>query len=185
MVRGEWMNKYPVLVVIILIMAVIASGCVDNTNNTNKTKTYAQNGVLFIYNGTWDIANTTSPNAVVAVGDPQSVDPVTQSPKIFVLIQKSNATAGTDLRTAYEENYISFFNNTGRKQVSEANITLNNVTAYENVYIEDVNGTQKQVRAVWLAPAENIFVFLCSAPVADFEKQQKNFDLIINSFKIQ
>jgi hypothetical protein len=179
------MNKYPVLIVILLFLVVLASGCIDTEKDTNKTKTYAQNGISFVYNGTWDLANTTSPNAVVAVGDPQSVDPVTRSPKIFVLIQKSNATAGTDLWTAYQENYRSFFNNTGKQRVSEANITVNNVQAYENVYTENSNGTQKQVRAVWLAPTGTIYVILCGAPVADFEKQQKNFDLIIYSFKVQ
>jgi hypothetical protein len=179
------MNRYPVLVVILLFLVVIASGCIDNEKNNNQTKTYAKNGISFVYNGTWQIANTTSPNAVVAVGDPQSVNPVTSSPNIFVLIQKSNSTAGTDIWVAYQNNYRSFFNSTGKQRVSEANITINNVKAYENVYTEDVNGTQKKVRAVWLAPKGTIYVIFCSAPVAEFEKQQKNFDLIINSFKVQ
>ncbi|HTX61064.1 MAG TPA: hypothetical protein VMC48_02040, partial [Methanobacterium sp.] len=85
------MKGYPFLAVItLLVMVVLTSGCLNN-DNSNQTKTYSGNGVSFTYNGTWEIANTTSPNAVVAVGDPKTVD-VQKNPYTFVLIQKPNGT---------------------------------------------------------------------------------------------
>lgn len=177
------MNKYPFLIIAVLCIVVLASGCVSN-NNTNKTKTYSQNGIYFIYNGTWQEANITSdvPNAVVAVGDPSNVNPNTHQPLTFVLIQKVN---GTDLQTAYNQNYATFFNNTTNQRVSEANITVNNNHAYENVYIATSGGVQREMRAVWMQQNGMIYVILCGTLPADFQNEQKNFDLVVNSFKVQ
>ncbi|HEX7467829.1 MAG TPA: PsbP-related protein [Methanobacterium sp.] len=179
------MNKYPVIILTLLFLVVIASGCVINNNQQNQTKNYTQNGVTFTYNGTWEIANTTAPSALAAVGDPSTVNPTTQYPNTFVIIQKPPVASGTDLQTAYNQNYASFFNNTGNQRVSEGNITVNNVKALENVYTTSSGGVQKEMRVVWISQNNNIYVILCGALPADFNNQQKNFDLVINSFKGQ
>jgi hypothetical protein len=177
------MNKYPIIIVTILFLMVMASGCVSN--NQNQTKNYTQNGVYFNYNGTWEIANTTAPSAVVAVGDPATVNNQTHYPNTFVVIQKPPLAGGIDVQTAYNQNYATFFNNTGNQRVSEGNVTINGVGALENVYITSSGGVQKEMRAVWIPSNGNIYVILCGALPADFNNQQKNFDLIIKSFKAQ
>ncbi len=178
------MNKYPFLIVVLLSLVVLASGCINN-NNLNQTKTYSQNGIYFVYNGTWEIANVSSTNAIVAVGDPNTVDSQTHEPNTFVLIQKSNVTTGTDLQTAYNQNYANFFNNTTNLRVSEANITINGNKAIENVYISTYGGVQSEMRAVWISQNGQIYVILCGTPSSNFENEQKNFNLVINSFKVQ
>ncbi|MCE5213441.1 MAG: hypothetical protein LLF83_01825 [Methanobacterium sp.] len=178
------MKKFPFLIVIILLsLVVMVSGCTNN-NDTNATKKYSQNGISFVYNGTWDIANTTSPNSVVAVGDPKSIDNQ-NNPYTFVLIQKPNSTENNDLYATYAKNYNTFFNNTTNQRVSEANITVNNNPAFENVYITNSGGIQRQMRAVWVSQKGVIYVILCGALPSNFDKEQKNFDLVINSFKVQ
>ena len=177
------MNKYPIIIVTLLLLVVMASGCVTNSSQQNQTKTYAQNGITFTYNGTWEIANTTAPGTLAAVGDPNTVNPTTQSPNTFVIIQKPSVATGTDLQTAYNQNYATFFNNTGNQRVSEGSVTVNNVNAFENVYTTSSGGVQKQMRAVWIPFNGNIYVILCGAIPSDYNNQQKNFDLIINSFK--
>ncbi len=178
------MNIYPFLIVTLLSLIVLASGCVSNTN-LNQTKTYSQNGIYFVYNGTWENANVSSPNAVAGVGDPNTVNPQTHEPTTFILIQKPNSTLGTDLQTAYNQNYATFFNNTTNLRVSDANITVNNNKAFENVYISTSGGVQREMRAVWLSQNGQIYVILCGALPSNFENQQKNFNLTINSFKVQ
>ncbi len=178
------MNKYPLLIITLLSLVVLASGCVSN-NNLNQTKNYSQNGIYFVYNGTWEIANTSSGNTVAGVGDPNTVNPQDHEPNTFVLIQKPNLTMGTDLQMAYNQNYATFFNNTSNLKISEANITLNNNTALENTYITTSNGTQIEMMAVWVSQNGQIYVILCGAPPNNFENQQNNFNMIINSFKSQ
>ncbi len=178
------MKKYLIFVTIILLgLVVLTSGCVNN-DDANSTKSYSGNGISFVYNGTWNIANTTAPNAVVAVGNPSTVD-AQNNPSTFVLIQKPNDTEGKDLETVYTENYANLFNNTTtNRRISEANITVNNNKAFENVYITNSSGYETQMRAVWISQNGVIYVILCGTIPNNFEKEQSNFDLVINSFKV-
>jgi len=67
---------------------------------------------------------------------------------------------------------------------SEANITVNNNKAFENVYITNYGGYETQMRAVWVSQNGVIYVILCGTIPNNFEKEQSNFDLVINSFKV-
>lgn len=166
----------------IMLFSVMVSGCVTDNKQNNQTQAYSQNNISFNYPGGWATANTTAPNSIAAVADPNSVQ--SGSPTTVVLIQKPNATAGSNLSAVYASNYATFFNNTGYQRVSEGNITVNGSDALENVYTSN-STNPKQYRAVWLDENGTIYVILCIANENDFKNQQANFNLIINSFKAQ
>jgi hypothetical protein len=44
---------------------------------------------------------------------------------------------------------------------------------------------QMQMRAVWITQKGVIYVIIYRTIPANYEKEQKNFDLVINSFKVQ
>ncbi|KAF5089199.1 hypothetical protein DSECCO2_29180 [anaerobic digester metagenome] len=180
------MKKYPFLILLALLCLVVSvSGCVSNQNQTNNTTShYSQNGISFDYPGSWNTANAVSNNSVAAVADPNSVAS-TGEPQTFVLIQKSNATAGSDMQTVYDANYASLFTNTSYQRVSEANITVNGAAALENVYTVNSTSATMQMRAVWLKENSDIYVILCGALQSDFSNQQNNFNLVVNSFTVQ
>jgi hypothetical protein len=168
---------------VLLCSVVFISGCVSDNKNSNETQTYSQNNISFTYPGTWEIATATASDSIVAVGDPSTVQ--SGSPTTLVLIQKANATKGSNITSVYDSNYANFFNNTGYQRVSEGNITVNGATALENIYKTNSTGNQRQYRAVWLYENNTIYVILCIANTNDFQNQQTNFNLIINSFKAQ
>jgi len=176
------LRQYVILLLVILCSVVFASGCISENKNNNTPKTYSQNNVSFNYLGSWEIANTTSPNAVVAVADPNSVQNGT--PTTFVLIQKPAVSKSTNIATLYATNYASFFNNT-YQLVSEGNVTINGVNALENIYKTNTTGIQKDYQAEWLSENGTAYVILCVANTNDFKNQQSNFNLILNSFKAQ
>ena len=93
--------------------------------------------------------------------------------------------SGSDLNNVYAQNYANFFNNTYYQRVSEGNITINGQNALENIYKTNSTVDPKQYRAVWLDENGTIYVILFSAKVSDFDNQQNNFNLILNSFKSQ
>jgi hypothetical protein len=171
-----------VLVIFLACSVVLASGCVSD-NKSNTTKTYAQNNISFTYPGSWEIVNATSPNAVVALADPNSVQNGT--PTTLVVIQKPDVPAGSDINTVYTSNYATFFNNTNYQRISDGNITVNGVNARENIYETNTTVNPIQYSAVWLNESGNIYVILSAAQVTDFENQTSNFNLILNSFKVQ
>ena len=83
-----------------------------------------------------------------------------------------NATASSGLKYAYDQNYANFFNNTGKTKVSEAQLTLNGATVYENVYTSSEEGVAKKYRAVWLQKGSTIYVILCSARTEAYDSQR-------------
>ena len=167
---------------VLLCLVVFASGCISDNKQNNVTKTYSQNNISFSYPGGWEIANTTAPNAIVAVADPNTVQ--NGNPSTLVLIQKPTVAKGTNISTLYATNYASFFNNTYQR-VSEGNVTVNGVNSLENVYRTNTTRDQRQFQAEWLSENGIIYVILCIANTSDFKNQQSNFNLILNSFKAQ
>jgi hypothetical protein len=177
------LRKYIVLVIFLVCCVVFASGCVSNNKTTNTTKTYNQNNISFTYPGSWEIVNATSPNAVVAVADPNSIQNGT--PTTLVVIQKPDVPAGSDINTVYASNYATFFNNTNYMRISDGNITVNGATALDNIYKTNTTVNPMQYSAVWLNESGSIYVILSAAQVSDFDNQTTNFNLILNSFKVQ
>ncbi len=173
------MNKILPLMVTIVIV-VLVSGCVTNEDKSNTTNNYTENGVSFQYPHSWGVATVTSPDGVAAVGDPLTAS--NGNPTTSVVIQKYNNTNYYNLQAAYTQNYVKFFNNTGKTKVSDGNFILNGAQVYETVYIASESGVQKKYRAVWLQKGTSIYVILASAKVEDYDAQQANFDMVINSF---
>jgi hypothetical protein len=174
------MNKIIPLMVTIFVVFLV-SGCVTNEDKTNSTNNYTQNGVFFQYPHSWGLASVSSPNGVAAVGDPLTAS--NGNPTTSVVVQKYNNTNYYNLQTAYTQNYVKFFNNTGNTKVSDGNFILNGAQAYETVYTSSESGVNKKYRAVWLQQGTTIYVLLASAKVEDYDAQQSNFDLVINTFK--
>lgn len=162
---------------------LFSSGCVTDEEN-KTTKHYMKDGISFDYPETWEIANATAPDAAVAVADPGTVDPKTGMATTLVVIQKKALSSSSTLKDVYDRNYVMIFNNTSYQRISEGNITLNGLEAYENTYKVDKQGLQNQQRAVWLEKDGTIYVILFSALVNDFNDEKTNFDLIFNSFKV-
>ncbi len=175
------MNKILPVILFTIFMVVLVSGCI-NDGKANQTNNFTKSGIFFQYPQSWGVAKVNSTGGIAAVGDPQTI--VNGKPTTSVVIQEYNNTNYYSLQTAYEQNYLKFFNNTGKTKVSVGNFTLNNDQAYETVYISSESGVKKKYRAVWLQKDRNIYVILCSARAEDYDGQNANFDLIINTFRL-
>jgi PsbP-like protein len=182
------LRKY-LFIIFFVFMVVSASGCVSQVNQTgNQTpaKTYAQNGISFNYANNWFEVQNQAPDTIVAVGDPKTADSQTGDVKTSVVIQKLDNPSGFTLRQLYDGNYALYATqNRSYQRISDGNLTLSGTTAYENIYKVDSNGVQKQERAVWMEKNNIIYVILCVSLPENFNKEQKNFDFIINSFQVQ
>lgn len=175
------MNKILPFILFAIFMVVLVSGCI-NDGKTNQTNNFTKSGIFFQYPSSWGVAKVNSTGGIAAVGDPTTI--VNEKPTTSVIIQKYNNTNHYNLQTAYEQNYLKFFNNTGKTKVSVGNFTLNNAQAYETVYTSSESGLKKKYRAVWLQEGGNIYVILGSAKVEDYDGQNANFDLVINTFRL-
>jgi hypothetical protein len=184
------MKKY-ILGLMIIILVILASGCISDSDNNNKNQpqTLAENGILIKYPGTWVAADSKNNETIAAVADPGSVDSSTSFGKVSVVIQKktlnSSLKDSSSLEILFEQNYNNLFSNSTYKLIAEGNITFGEyINASECIYTIDENGTVKKHRAIWIENGNDVYVILCTAPESEFDSQSKNFDFIINSFKI-
>lgn len=181
------MKKY--LPVLILISSVVlASGCTDNGNQTSgdvnsKNKVYSGDEITFEYPEGWETISSQARDSLVAVGDPNSAEG-NGNARVNVVIQKTVNPQNTTFKDYYTATYTQFASqNLGFIPVSDGTLVVNGITALENVYKINSSG-QKQKRAIWILKNNRIYIILCSAPVSEFNNQQKNFEIIINSFKV-
>jgi len=184
------MKKY-ILGILIIISVVLISGCVSNSNNNNETQiqTLAENGISMKFPGTWVSANSKNNETVVAVADPNFVDSTTGFGKVSVVIQKKTLNSSSkdfsSITTLFNQTYQNLFSNSSYKLIAEGYVTVGTYSdALECIYTFDENGTVKKHRAIWIEDNNEVYVILCTAPENEFDSQFKNFDFIINNFKI-
>ncbi len=180
------LKKY-LLAIILLMSVVLISGCTTTGNQTvNNTSTgvKAYNGDQFNFNypSTWQLISSQAQNSTVAVGDPSSADN-SGNVQVNVEIQTAIKPGNVTIHDYYNSTYAQFAaQNLGYKQLSDGTITVNGKTALENVYI--LNSISKQQRAVWIQDGNRIYIILCSAPISQYNNEQENFNIIVNSFKL-
>ncbi len=167
-----------------MVVVIFSSGC---TNNVYKT--FNSNGISFNYPSGWNELSPDQLNVKVqgntevlaAVVDPNSI----QNNNYQILSFFQQVTTTTSLADATAANKADI-QAAGGQVISEKDSTINGLNSKDLVYTTSTpSGVAKKERLVALQDGGNLYYIICSAPLADFDAQQSNFDLIINSFKIE
>lgn len=183
------MNKTKKLTIMLLIMfflSVQASAVLAADSGSKAAKYYSGNGISFSYNGTWGILDIKNKSAetIVAVGDPNSVDPGTKNVETYALIQKTKIPTNYTLSSFFAAVVAQWALKPGYELVLDRPITVNGTTYYENIHMENATGTERKVKAVWLENEGMAYIIVCTALSGDFDENKANFDMIVNSFKV-
>jgi PsbP-like protein len=180
------LKKYLFLITL-LVLVVVASGCISNQNQTNQsaTKTYSANGMSFQYPGTWNLTDSIKKNATLQIespdfqitnGNPTKDNLVSISKEIIP--QRINLTADnitTSLSNSIKKSGVNATNET----VNIAGVTTTKFSFNDTV--------QNATANVWVIAFEknNILYILTFASVGeDLKKAKQNFETIINSFNV-
>jgi len=172
------MKKYFLFVVAIVAIVVMASGCTSQTgNNSTATKTYSANGISFNYPSSWAILNETSnENAtIVAIGDANSTQNNTTTGSGVVIYKLKTNNSASDLSNL-------------SKTIRSLNGTMNTasiagLTANETTYNETGNNVTAQIKVIYFAKNNNIYLIQYVTYASDFQTQQQLFDTITKSFQ--
>jgi predicted neuraminidase len=165
-------------------VVIFSSGC---TNNVYKT--YNSNGISFNYPSGWSELSPDKLNVKVqgntqvlaSVVDPASI----QNNNYQILAFFQQVTTTTSLADSIAANKADI-QAAGGQVISEKDSTINGLAAKDMVYtITTPSGVAKKERLVALQDGSNLYYIICSAPTSDFDAQQSNFDLIVNSFKVE
>jgi len=120
-------------------------------------------------------------DALGGVGDPASL---TNNFETYLVVNSNNVNPNEDLRASYNdmENYANLSN---YQFISDNYTTILGLNAYQVLYTwTDEYGTQKETGDVLIRKNSTVYVIEYESEIQDFEKNQPNFNLILNSFNI-
>jgi PsbP-like protein len=191
--------KEHIYVIILLASVVLVSGCVNQGNNTtiNQTilsplsKTYTQNNITFEYPESWQELNSTEEDVIAFVEDPLQKGPDGEA-NVFVQVMKKESK-GAPLRKVYDEIRDGTQGTPGFQQISDQPITIDGLPAYELVAKatkkkaeEPQKNSEEYIRLVVFEKDGFIYMIACGTRTpANFNEQNRNFDLVITTFKFQ
>ena len=167
------MKKYIFLIVSLLFLIVLSSGCTSNASN----KTYSANGVSFSYPGNWNEQNTSDLQSQIGNGN-TVLAYVGENNVTQFAVQKINIGSNQRLTTLSEwaSSINSTTKNNGYTYVSEKSTTIDGVNAIQ-ITLKSGNS---YLTADYFIKNGNGYGTLYSANNND----QTNLDMILNSLKI-
>ncbi|MGB9978866.1 PsbP-related protein [Methanobacterium sp.] len=188
------MKKY--LFAIILIIAVILSVVVtfeyvSNANQTSNqtypsipTKIYSANGISFNYSTDWEEGNKTGQYLIAYIKDPQ-LNSSDGKPGAVVEVMKRTSN-GVPLKRFYDDVKGEASNVPGYGVMSETTTTVDNVTAYEFTARAMDSNVEEQFNIVLFEKKGFIYMIACGTRAPTYlSDEEENFDIILNSFKVQ
>ncbi|MEL7671467.1 DUF4013 domain-containing protein [Methanobacterium sp.] len=174
-------GKYIGLVVGLLVLVVLAHNFVNFNDNSMdmSIKTYSGNGISFNYSADWRLFQdtTTDTTSSIAVFKYD----VTNGPGLRLYIMPTNESTQDVIN-----NWRNFIVSNGTI-ISNGTLKIDGNIAYQVTGIADINGSNKNMRYEGISFVKNgkMYSFLLQAPDSDFDKEEQNFNIILNSFKAQ
>lgn len=174
------MKKYFLVVLAIVAVVVLASGCTSNQTGNNTTKTYSANGITFNYPANWDIINETS-NAnqtLIAIGDAniQQNNTTTGNGVIITRLPTTNNTTA-ELQSAKSQ-FASL-------NATNTTIQIAGVTANETTITTTNDNITGQVKIIDFQKNNYVYLLQYVTISSNFQTQQALFDTITKSFQTQ
>ncbi|MDO5848096.1 MAG: hypothetical protein Q4P18_01025 [Methanobrevibacter sp.] len=177
--------KRHVIVILIVIGMICSIGCVmaDNqaSGNPGDIQSISKDGITIRFPSDWGISKASSNYSIIAISDLSSVD--------------SNGVAEVNInieRDKFEGSFETFVNDTyaKMKKIGDYNLTssgqvaVGDMEGLEYTYTSDINGTQREHKAIWLEHGDEAYVIMYSAPIDQFDSNLKIFDYVIHNIQI-
>jgi hypothetical protein len=180
------MKKY-LIGIALLALVVMASGCTNTNNQTSiPTKNYSAGGISFQYNDTWNINNATQGNqTVIAVTDTDfnQTNGTKGSAVIIVKIPTSVINASGLTLTDTKTNLTTQAQQNGG-QVTNSTVNIGGLTANKLTYNVTMNSTPIYGGLIDFEKNNNTFLINFASANTNVETAKANFDVIINSLKV-
>jgi len=174
-------GKYIGLIIGLLVLVVLVHNFVNfNDNSVDMSiKTYSGNGISFNYSADWRLFQNTATETTFSIAVFKY--DVTNGPGLRLYIMPTNESTQDII-------------NKGQKVIppngtiiSKGTLKIDGNTAYQVTCKDNTNGPTKNMIVEGISFVKNgkIYSFFLQAPDSDFDKEKQNFNIILNSFKVQ
>lgn len=199
-------KKYIGIIIALLIVVVLTSGCtyisnvinpiinpfINSSNNYSvddtsfndaaniSTKSFSAYGVNFKYPSSWNVNydNETGPTMIFVNKD----YPLFNGAQFQVQVAPNNGMS--------EQGVVDDFHGSvtpGWTNIGSYKLTVDNKTAYEDVYTVNDTHYSKLMKMVSIILVKNdkTYLMLLQAPDKEFDSEKPNFSVILKSFMVQ
>ncbi len=173
------------ITVLILVFIVSTSGCtsinqvVNSFSNNTGNGNFSAYGVNFNYPSGWfAFANNQTGSKVIDVTKDSSFNGV----QFTMQIMDNNGLTEKGVINMMESSQTK-----GWKKISNSTTTIDGQRAYVNVFIYKNEDSTKNMRfeQIYFVKNDTTYLMLLQALDKDFDKEKSNFDIILNSMKVQ
>lgn len=164
-------------ILVLIILVVLTSGCTSNST----INTYSGNGISFNYPPGWNITSPNTSGTYTTFSVIVSKDPVQEGTEVQINVMPSNASTQDVVNSAKE------FIVPNWTKLSNGTLKIDGNTAYQVTYIDNDYGPEEGIRCEQIGFVKNgkIYSIVLSAPYYNFDKEKSNFNIVLNSLKVQ
>ena len=166
----------------ILVLFVLSASSVCADSNSTTILTLSKGGILINYPSDWGYSQATSPDSIMAISKISSIDAAGVG-QVNINVEKRPIEGG-DFYTFVNSTYKSMQYDSNFKLLSSGDVMLGDRQALQYMYTSNINGTEKEHKAVWFEKGGQAYVLLYSAPLDQFESNMYVFDFILSDMKI-
>ncbi len=170
------------IIVLILALAILSVSTVSADSNSTTILTLSKGGIVINYPSDWGYSEATSPDSIMAISKLSSIDSAGVG-QVNINVEKRPIEGG-DFYTFVNDTYKSMQHDTNFKLMSSGAVMLGDIEALQYMYTSNINGTEKEHKAVWFEKGGQAYVLLYSAPVSQFESNMYVFDFILSDIRI-
>ena len=167
-------------ILVLIILVVLTSGCTSNST----TNTYSGNGISFNYSPGWQItfpSNSGMLNSQNSFSVIVFKDPMQEGTEVQINVMPSNESTQDVINNAKK------FRVPNWTKLSNGTLKIDGNTAYQVTYIDNNYGPQEGIKCEEIGFVKNgkIYGILLTAPYYNFDKEKPNFNMVLNSLKVQ
>lgn len=183
--------------IFLMLLTVSISGCAHPRDEVNGEE-YRTGEIFFQYPSGWntfyefwssDFDFNYTPQyypdldaeEVAGVLDPASSTPH-EKYTTWVKVYKKSLPAGSSLESVFSASYPQ--NSSSFKIITNTSVEIRGNNSYELVYQKYRGENLYQVKDVWFAGRENVYIISCWTLPLNYQKNENKFQVIIDSFTV-
>lgn len=169
------------IIIFMFVLFVLSVSAVNASSNSTSVLSLSNSGITINYPSDWGYSNAVSSDSIMAISKISSIDSFGIG-QVNINVEKRPIEG--DFYTFVNSTYTSMSKDTNYELVSSGGLMISGKEAVEYIYTSNINGVQREHKAVWFEKGGQAYVLLYSAPLDQFEDNLYVFDYILSDIQI-
>ena len=169
------------IIIFTFILVILSVSAVSADANAGGVLTMSNSGITINYPSDWGQSNAVSADSIMAISKLNAIDSFGVG-QVNINVEKRPIEG--DFYTFVNSTYKSMQRDPNYELVSSGESVIAGNDALEYIYTSNIDGLQKEHKAIWFEKGGQAYVLLYSAPLDQFENNLYVFDYILSDIQI-